>query len=178
MSIVIVETLADTPLTPENPTETDYQILDCLGARMGTWKYSLLSSDRLRMLCVFEAPDAESVRESYAKAGGAFDRIWSAQRLTPATPPQTNGAALQVIESVYPEAVTPDQWQATQDSLQAYFVEQGAEPGVVWVKSYLSLNRARGFCELYAPDAEVIQAGYRQVGVPFHRVWSAKVIQA
>jgi hypothetical protein len=175
MSLVIVETLADTPLTPENPTETDYQILDCLGARMGTWQYSLLSSDRLRMLCVFEAPDAESVRESYAKAGGAFDRIWSAQQVTPTAPPQANGATLQVIESVYPEAVTPDQWQATQDSLQAYYAEQ---EGVEWVKSYLSLNRTRGFCELYAPDTDVIQAGYQQVGVPFHRVWSARVIQA
>jgi hypothetical protein len=174
MSIVIVETLANTPLTPENPTATDYQILDCLGARMGTWQYSLLSGDRLRMLCVFEAPDAESVRESYAKAGGAFDRIWSAQRLTPAQPPQTNGTPLMVVESVYPEALTPDQWQANQDSLQAYFVGKGVE----WVKSYLSLNRTRGFCELYAPDAEVIQTAYRQVGVPFHRVWSAKVIQA
>lgn len=174
MSLVIVETLADAPLTPENPTDTDYQILDCLGARMGTWQYSLLSSDRLRMLCVFEAPDAESVRESYAKAGGAFDRIWSAQRVMPAAPPQANGATLQVIESVYPAALTPDQWQTTHDSLQAYFVEQGVE----WVKSYLSLNYSRGFSELHVSDAEAVEAGYRQVGVPFHRVWSAKVIQA
>ncbi|MFQ4139367.1 nickel-binding protein [Nodosilinea sp. PGN35] len=177
MSIVVVETLSTTPLTPENPTATDYQILDCLGARMGTWQYSLLSSDRLRMLCVFEAPDAEAVRESYAKAGGGFDRIWSAQRLTPAQPPQTNGTPLRVIESVYPAAVTPDQWQTNHDSLQAYWVEQGPEQRVAWVKSYLSLNRTRGFCELYAPNAEVIQTGYRQAGVPFHRVWSAKVIQ-
>lgn len=173
MSLVIVETLADKPLTPENPTDTDYQILDCLGARMGTWQYSLLSSDRLRMLCVFEAPDAEAVRESYAKAGGAFDRIWSAQRLTPAQPPQPNGARLQVIESIYPAALTPEQRQAHHDSLQAYFTEHGVE----WVKSYLALNHTRGFYELYAPDAEVIQAAYRQVGVPFVRVWSAKVIQ-
>jgi hypothetical protein len=124
MSLVIVETLADKPLTPENPTETDYQILDCLGARMGTWQYSLLSSDRLRMLCVLEAPDAEAVRESYAKAGEAFDRIWSAQRLTPAEPPQPNRVRLMVIESTYPAALTPERWQANHDSLQAYFVEQ------------------------------------------------------
>ncbi|WP_035991389.1 nickel-binding protein [Leptolyngbya sp. KIOST-1] len=175
MSLIVVETLADAPLTPENPTETDYKILDCLGARLGTWQYSLLSSDRLRMLCVFEAPDAEAVRESYHRAGGAFDRIWSAQRMAPATPSQANGATLQVIESVYSPALTLDQWQATHDSLQAYFAGQ---EGVEWVKSYLSLNRIRGFCELYAPDTEVIQAGYRQAGGPFHRVWSAKVIQA
>lgn len=173
MSLVIVETLADQPLTPENPTETDYKILDCLGARLGTWQYSLLSSDRLRMLCVFEAPDAEAVRESYHRAGGAFDRIWSAQRLTPAQPPQPNGAMLQVIESVYPTALTPDQWQTHHDSLQAYFVEHGVE----WVKSYLSLNHTRGFYELHAPDGEIIQAAYRQVGIPFVRAWSAKVIQ-
>lgn len=56
----------------------------------------------------------------------------------------------------------------------AYFVEQGVE----WVQSYLLLNHSQGFCELYAPNAEVIQVGYRRVGEPFHRVWSARVIQA
>ncbi|HIK43864.1 MAG TPA: DUF4242 domain-containing protein [Leptolyngbyaceae cyanobacterium M65_K2018_010] len=173
MALVIVETLADTPLTPENPTETDYQILDCLGARMGTWQYSLLSRDRLRMLCVFEAPDAESVRESYRRAGGTFDRIWSAQRVPPAAPPQPKGVPLTVIESIYPEDFTPEQWQVAHDALQTLDPEQG----VAWVKSYLSLGHSRGFSELQAPNTEVVEAAYQQVGLPFSWVWSANVIQ-
>ncbi len=172
MSIVIVETLADTPLTPENPTETDYQILDCLGARMGTWQYSLLSSDRLRMLCVFDAPDAESVRESYAKAGGAFDRIWSAQRLTPAQPPQPNDTPLTVVESICPESFTPDQWQTAQASLKSDW----ADAGVEWAKAYAALNHSRGFWELHAPEAKMVQEIHHRVGLPFSRVWSAIVI--
>jgi hypothetical protein len=173
MSTVVVETLSTTPLTPENPTETDYQILDCLGARLGTWQYSLLSSDRLRMLCVFEAPDAESVRESYTKAGGAFDRIWSAHRTMPASPPQASGTPLTVVESIYPKGFTADQWQATQAALQSGW----AEAEVAWVKSYIALNHSRGFGELHASDAEAIQAAYRYLEIPLSRVWSAKVIQ-
>ncbi len=34
---------------------------------------------RRRMICVFEAPDAESVRESLLKVGVQFDRVWTAQ---------------------------------------------------------------------------------------------------
>jgi Protein of unknown function (DUF4242) len=72
MSLVIVETLVDYPLTSEKLTDTDLRVLACLGERQATWRYSLLSSDRHRMLCLFEAPDAESVRESYRKGGGSF----------------------------------------------------------------------------------------------------------
>jgi hypothetical protein len=39
---------------------------------------SYLSLDRKRMVCEFEAPDAEAVRASYRSAGVAFDRVWSA----------------------------------------------------------------------------------------------------
>jgi hypothetical protein len=173
MSLVIVETLADTPLTPENPTATDYQILDCLAARMGTWQYSLLSSDRLRMLCVFEAPDAESVRESYAKAGGAFNRIWSARRVMPAPSPPSIGTPLTVVESIYPDGFTPDQWQVAQSSLQSGW----ADAAIEWVKAYVALNHSRGFWELHAPDTKVVEKAHQRAGLPFSRVWSAKVIQ-
>ncbi len=35
MSLVIVETLADFPLTPEEPTDTDHRVLACLAERNG-----------------------------------------------------------------------------------------------------------------------------------------------
>jgi hypothetical protein len=40
---------------------------------------SYLSTDRLRMVCEFEATDAESVRQSYRSAGVRFDRAWPAE---------------------------------------------------------------------------------------------------
>jgi len=42
------------------------------------WMRSYLSKDRKRMICEFEAADAEQVRASARAAGIAFDRCWSA----------------------------------------------------------------------------------------------------
>lgn len=83
MSLVIVEILADSPLTPESPTDTDLRVLACLAERNATWRYSLLSRARLRMICTFDAPDAESVRESYRQGGGIFSRIWARELIQP-----------------------------------------------------------------------------------------------
>nr|WP_322505517.1 hypothetical protein [Chroococcidiopsis cubana] len=58
------------PLTPESPTDTNLRVLACLAERNVTWRYSLLSRDRLASNLYFDAPDIESVRESYRKGGG------------------------------------------------------------------------------------------------------------
>jgi hypothetical protein len=50
----------------------------CLEVRNGAWRRSTLSKDKLRMVCEFEAPDAESVREACRTAGVAFERVWTA----------------------------------------------------------------------------------------------------
>jgi hypothetical protein len=39
---------------------------------------SYLSKDRMRMICEFEAGDAEQIRESARSAGVPFDRCWPA----------------------------------------------------------------------------------------------------
>ncbi len=39
---------------------------------------SFFSTDRRRMICLFEAPDAESVREVQRKSGVPFERVWAA----------------------------------------------------------------------------------------------------
>ncbi len=89
MSLVLLERSFDKPLTEERLQTLDERALPCLQERGIEWLYSFWSSDRCRLICVFEAPDAESVRESFRKAGNTFERIWSADMLTPEQcPPQ------------------------------------------------------------------------------------------
>lgn len=172
MSLVIVETLADSPLTPEEPTQTDHRVWACLAERNGTWRYSLLSSDRLRMICTFDAPDAEAVRESYWKGGGVFSRIWAGELVKPDNPPQRNEAMLKVIEGSY-SPIGQEEWdEVSRKTLSCY-----AERGIDWIQSYLSLDRTRLICELNAPDAESIREAQHRVGVPFERIWSAMLIK-
>jgi Protein of unknown function (DUF4242) len=174
MSFVIVETLVDYPLTPENPTDTDLRILACLAERQVTWRYSLLSSDRTRMICIFAAPDAESVRESYRKGGGDFKQIWTAELILPdGRPPQRNESILKVFEGTFPEGLTQAEWdEANRQVLPCY-----AERGVEWVHSYVSRDRTRVVCELNSPDAEIIRETHRKFDIPYDRVWSAMVIK-
>ncbi|MBZ9797227.1 nickel-binding protein [Mesorhizobium sp. ES1-4] len=41
-----------------------------------TWGRSVLAADRLRMICEYDALDAESVRKAQHQAGKAFVRVW------------------------------------------------------------------------------------------------------
>ncbi|WP_404791062.1 DUF4242 domain-containing protein [Altericista sp. CCNU0014] len=174
MSLVIVETLSDSPLNLEELTDPHNPVLDCLAARNATWRYSLLSSDRHRMICTFEAPDAEAVRESYRKGGGFFSRIWAGELILPeGDPPPRDDANLKVFEATFPNGLTEEQWdEANRQVLPCY-----AERGVEWVQSYVSCDRTRVVCELNAPDAEVIREAHRKFDIPCDRIWSAMVLK-
>ena len=78
MAHLIVEQTFPTPLTDEEHDRTAKRLDPCLEAHGATWMRSYLAEDRLRMLCEFEAADAEAVRASYRSAGLSFERVWPA----------------------------------------------------------------------------------------------------
>ena len=51
----------------------------CLEAHRVRFVRSLVSSDGLRVICEYEAPDAETVRLANRKMGLPFDRVWAAE---------------------------------------------------------------------------------------------------
>src|ERR1700722_5566789 len=78
MARVLVEQVFTEPLTDERYMASAERLDPCLEVRRGAWRRSSLSLDRLRLVCEFEAPDAESVREALRNAGIAYERVWSA----------------------------------------------------------------------------------------------------
>ena len=97
MSLLKVETTTNRLITAEMLADT--RVLDCLEVRNGKWRYSLLSADRHRMICTFEAPDAESVRQAYHQADVGFSKVWTAQVIEPeGVPPVGNEPILKVLE--------------------------------------------------------------------------------
>jgi hypothetical protein len=79
MGLVVVERSFEHP-----PSDADLDVVaermkQCKEIRSITWKRSVLSRDRRRMICEFEAPDAETVRRVQLEAGAPFDRVWSAE---------------------------------------------------------------------------------------------------
>jgi hypothetical protein len=77
MAHVIMEQTFESPLTDEDLGRFASRLDDCLELRRGAWVRSYVAADRKRMICEFEAPDAQSVREALHSAELAFDRVWS-----------------------------------------------------------------------------------------------------
>jgi len=45
--------------------------------------------------------------------------------------------------------------------------------GIRRLRTFLSSDRRRGFCEFVAPDAESVREAYRSARVKYERVWTA-----
>lgn len=78
MEQVIVERTFDEATEFEALQAGEAKILWCLDQHRIRFLRSYLSSDKKRMICVYEAPDAESVRIANRQAELPFDSVWTA----------------------------------------------------------------------------------------------------
>jgi hypothetical protein len=77
MTVIIVERSFEPP-----PSDADLRAIaqrqaQCLDLHGVTWKKSVLSTDRRRMVCEYVAADTESVRKVQREARAPFERIWA-----------------------------------------------------------------------------------------------------
>jgi uncharacterized protein DUF4242 len=78
MERVIVERSFDEPIEFEALQTREEKVSWCLDQYKIRFLRSYLSSDKKRMICVYEAPDAESVRTANRLAEAPFDCVWTA----------------------------------------------------------------------------------------------------
>ncbi len=78
MATLVLEQTFEKPISSEELSNAAKKIDKCLEAYGARWMRSYLSKDRKRMICEFEAADAEQVRTSYRNAGVEFQSCWSA----------------------------------------------------------------------------------------------------
>lgn len=79
MPRLICEQSFATPLSDEQYATDAKRADKCLAEHGAKWVRSYFSKDRKRMICEFDAPDADAVRLSYRSAGLAFERVWEAE---------------------------------------------------------------------------------------------------
>lgn len=79
MARLISELTFDEPLTDEDHERESERLDPCLERYGARWRRTYLSADRRRMICEFEAPDAESVRMAHHAAEVPFGRVWKAE---------------------------------------------------------------------------------------------------
>jgi hypothetical protein len=83
MARVLVEKIFDPPITEEQWNRDVKLAIPCHHANDVRWIRSMMAGDRSRVICEFEAPDAETVRRSFRKVGLPFARVWVVDVLEP-----------------------------------------------------------------------------------------------
>lgn len=169
MSTVVVERSFAEPVAFE-----DIQALEdrggwCLEAHGVRFLKTYFSRDRRRMICLYEAPDAESVRLAEQKAGVPFESAWATQVIHHAEP-EPRGDAI-VVERLLPQ---PFDEAAIRDAVAggAWCLQQyGCR--IVW--TYLSGDGRRCLCVFGAPDAESVRQAQKRMGMPYEAAWPATV---
>jgi hypothetical protein len=85
---VAVERSFDDPVALEDIQAIEDAGAHCLEMRNVTFMRTFFSADRKRMVCLYAAPDVESVREAQREAGMPFETIWGFQLLGPSDVPE------------------------------------------------------------------------------------------
>jgi len=80
---VLVERSFDDDVTLQEIQDIEDAGIWCLEIRNVRFLRTFFSADRKRMLCLYEAPDAESVRQAQREAGVPFDEAWAFSRYGP-----------------------------------------------------------------------------------------------
>jgi hypothetical protein len=87
MTEIIVEQSFDPPLTSDVFARQAARLEPCLDEHGVNWVRSYMAVDRRRLVCHYEAVDAEVVRAAFRAAGTRFDRVWLAEIRRPGSPP-------------------------------------------------------------------------------------------
>jgi hypothetical protein len=80
MPTVIVERSLPAPVTPDDLSAMEEAVQWCLELHKVKFLYSWLSKDRTRMLCLYEAPDAEAVRKTQDTGKLPYDCVYTVEK--------------------------------------------------------------------------------------------------
>lgn len=85
MASIVLERKFDPALTKADLERMFERVGPCLDERNARWIRSYLSGSGDRMICLFEAPDVEAVREGFRMADLPFESVWRGDVLVPGT---------------------------------------------------------------------------------------------
>jgi len=170
MSVVVVERSFVEPI--EFDGKPSAELAECMRRHRVRARYSLVSRDRRHVICVHDAPDADSVRATQDENRLPYDRLWSAERI--AVPPVVPDPRYEVVvvQRELPEPITRE------------LAELGAsDPDgcrrrnrCSLLASLISLDGRYLLCRYTAPDAESVRNANVQAALPFIRAWGAVVL--
>jgi hypothetical protein len=172
MSLVVVERSFPQPVAPETLRGFEERGARCLEIHGGRFLYRYFSVDRTRMTCLFEAPDAESIRLAQGSARIPYDRVWTARVISHAAGEPEGDVVF--VERTLPEVVNEEDLREAAVAAAECLERQGCRI----LRSYLSFDGRRAACVFTGPDAESVRRSQCQARLPYDRAWPAIVYDA
>lgn len=166
MTFVMVERSFEAPADFDSLQQREIDGAWCLDQHGVCFLRTYFSRDKLRMLCLYEAPDAESVRVSQRTVGMPVERVWAASELGGEDAPATV-----VVERDLPQPATLDDLRAMDQKSRWCFEMYGIRR----VTSYVASGGRHMVCAFAAPDAESLRTANRTAELPVTRIWSATI---
>ena len=84
MPLFVVDERFDPPIDAQALNPYNEALSPCLKVYDVKWVSSFVASDGTQCVCVYEAPDADSVRRAYRTAEVPFQfKVWAATRYAP-----------------------------------------------------------------------------------------------
>ncbi len=169
MSVVIVERVFPEPVTQDEIQAGEDRAAGCHEDYQVRFLKTYVARDRKRVVCVYEAPDAESVRTVQETADLPYEKLWPAKAIR-YEEADVHGDVV-VLERALPQPFDEATLRAKSAQVAWCFDLWGCR--IVW--SYLSLDGRRCVCIFTAPDAESVRQSQDQAGLPYARSWPATV---
>lgn len=174
MSLVIVERALEEPREFSSLQAIENAASSCLVTHRVRPLRAFISRDRRHMICLYDAPDAESVRETQRVAGLPVSHVWSGVQVVDRPQPLPPGYSMIFVQREVPAGTTPEQLE--------YFANDpkgcNGRLRIKHVAVFASHDCRRVCCLYHGPDLESVRAGNHEVGAPYERLWVADEFEA
>lgn len=173
MALVVVEREFDQPAVFEELQAKEEAFAWCLEENGVRFLHTYFALDRRKMVCVYDAPDAEAVRRTQRTAKMPVAQLWPARSVMRESgrqpPPHDVGRAIVVVERVFPQPLTVAAFLALNQNGKWCFEANAVE----LIDSYINATSDGSLCIFAAPDAEAVRKTNRTLSYPADRTWSA-----
>jgi hypothetical protein len=174
MALVVAERVFEVARNVDELRAREDAVSWCLATHRVRRTRTYLSADGQRTVCLYDAPDAESVRVTQRAAGLPVEQAWPAIAVADLQVERPDGYSLVIVLRALPEVVSVERVQ--------YMLTDptgcGRRLGLVRAGAFLSFDGCRLCCVFYSPDLESVRVSSREAGAPIERLWKAERIDA
>lgn len=158
----------DPPLKPDDLPVMIQYAAGCFNLHHVDWKHSFLSDDGRRMLCWYQAPDAESARLALRELGSNLHGVWAGNVSGEGADAPSVSTANLLAEVSFTDPLSSDDVASRVAALE--------HEGVTVVRGIFSRRGTQWLGLLNAQDEQAARSALERAGLSTERVWSGTAV--